>query len=520
MPTGSTAPVAAPVTPTASPFQVAPSSLPPLTGVNAPAPAPVQTPVQTSAIDSNDQATNINPNNTPATTQANQTESTNNTAATNLATSTNSNPTTPFISTSDSIEAQENNTAGIVNNINANNQATTDAHNNYISTLQAEQASLVAQGQSEAASINADFDSQENDLKNTQTGENAQEATLQQRSGGYLGQGASQTGALISLNQTHIAEQNKLEASRQAAIQAANDAIDTKSYAVAQSLAQEAKDYAAAMKQNQQDYLDNQIKIQQSQNDAITAAQSQADASLKALSSLTPEEVSKIDPAQLTKIDQAYGVQGFAANYIAATSAANAAKSQSDLVDAQQKILTLLQDIPAGQKVTFPDPTNPTGPGTTYTGMGKTGDISTFSETDDNGNVTVIAYNKGNGTITRTPIGAVGHASTANASATATGTRLGYMDQFISDPKNNILVPGDATNPNSPKYMTADNYVAMYQKYVNQYPGQGSEFLSQYPVQESVLPSQRKSTELSSFSQSDSTRAGSGATPSDTETGQ
>lgn len=405
----------------------------------------------------------------------------------------------PFISTSDSVEQSENNTSSTVNNLTANNQATTDAHNTYLMQLQQEEAALEARRTAEVANIGADFDSQKAALDQTQKSETGQEQVITQRSGGYLGAGASQTGALISLNQTHQTEQAQLESKRQSALQAAQTAIDDKEFTVANAQAQEAKDYAAAIKQNQQDYLDNQIKIQKASEDAVASAQSQADASLKALSTLTPDEVSKLDPAQLTKIDQAYGVSGFAKNYIAATSAANAAKSQSDLVDAQQKLLTLLQDIPQGQKVSFPDPSDPNGPGITYTGMGKIGDISTFNETDNNGNVTIVAYNKATNTVTRTSAGQIGKQDATVAS----GTRLGYMDEFISDPKNKILVPSDPTNPNSPSYMTADNYVAMYQKYVKQYPGQADEFLKQYPVQETVLPSQRKSTELNAFSQTD-----------------
>lgn len=478
-------------------------------GVNITPGTDAEVAAQVAAIDAKNQS--------PATTAATNTENDNATAATKLASTTNTSNTNPFISTSDSVQSKEDSTASTVNDLNANNSATTAAHTTYLQTLAQEQANLIAQGNAEVTGINNDFNEQKAALDATQTGETAQEANIQQRSGGYLGQGASQTGALISLNQTHATEQATLESKRQSAIQAANDAIDSKNYVVAEAMAKEAKDYVAAMAKNQQDYLDNQIKIQTSQIAAVDAAQKQADNSLKAFSTLTPDEVSKIDPASLTKIDQAYGLQGFALNYIKATSAANAAKSQSDLVDAQQKMLTLLQDIPAGKTVTFPDPTNPTGPGTTYTGMGKTGDIATFSETDNNGRVTVIAYNKGSGTITRTPVGAVGKAD----ASVQTGTRLGYMGEFISDPKNNVLVSADPSNPNAPKYMTADNYVAMYQKYTKQYPGQGAEFLSQYPVQESVIPSQRKSTELSSFAQTSPPAAGSGSSgDSNTQAGQ
>lgn len=438
----------------------------------------------------------------PAVQQAKTTEDTHSTGADALAGKTGStNTQPPFISSSDSIEAKENDIAGKVNNLTSNNQSTTDAHNVYLSNLSSEMAALEARRAAETERVNRDFNGQEETLKDTQNRETGAETVLQQRSGGYLGQGASQYGALISLNQTHASEQAKLESARQAAIQAAQNAVDDKEFAVAAAQAKEAKDYAAAMKQNQQDYLDNQLKIQQAQENAVTASINQAKDQLSGFSQMSPADLAKVDPAQFAKIDQAYGVPGFAKSYLTATTAANAAKDKVGMIDAQQKLLTLLQDIPQGKQVSFADPSNPSGPGITYTGMGKVGDISTFQESDNYGNVTIVAYNKSTNTITRTAAGKIGKTSSAVDSAQQTGARLGYMDEFIGDPKNNILIPADPSNPNSPKYMTADNYVAMYQKYVKQYPGQGDEFIKQYPVTESVVPSQRKSTELNAFSQ-------------------
>lgn len=425
---------------------------------------------------------------TPALADAQKTEATHAAAATTLAGSTGTSSTAPFISTSDSAQQNEAATSAKVNDLAANNQATTDAHNAYLGTIGQEKSDLELRRQAEVDSLNKDFDSQKNTLQDTQNRETGAETVLQQRAGGYLGMGASQTGALISLNQTHATEMSQLEAKRQTAITTAQNAITDKEFTLAEAAAKEAKDYAAEMQKNQQTYLDNKLKIQKSAEDAVASSQAAAEHSLKALSSLTPDMAAKIDPAQLTKIDQAYGVPGFAKNYIVAASATNAAKSQTDLVDARQKLLTLLQDIPQGQKVTFPDPANPSGPGTTYTGMGKVGDIATFNETDNHGNMTIIAYNKSTNTITRTPVGQVGKSKDSVDS----GTRLGNMEQFMTDPKNKILVPADPSNPNAPKYMTADNYVAMYQKFTKVYPGQGDEFLKQWPIEQSVLPSQQK----------------------------
>lgn len=431
-----------------------------------------------------------NPNNSPAVTQAQATQTTNNNAADSLASDTNTNNSTQpsYVSSSDSVENQENGISDTVNNLTANNEATTDAHNQYLATLATEMTNLQAQQQSQVESINADFDSQENTLDTTQKNETGAETVLQQRSGGYLGTGASQTGALISLNQTHAAEQTQLNTARQSAIQAAQSAVDDKEFSVAQAQAQEAKDYATQMAQNQQQYLTNQIAIQKSQQDAVTFAQTQAQNSLTALSSLTPDQLAATPQSTFDKIDQAYGVPGFAQSYAAATQAANTAKTASDVTDAQEKMLTMLQNIPKGQSVTIPDPTNPSGPGTTYTGLGSTADISTFTETDDQGRVTLFTYDKGSNTVTRASLGAGGTTkseSTADA-ANDTASRLAPATKAIQA----LAVPLDPSDPGSPSFITANQYVNAYQTYIAQNPGRGTEFTTQFPLEETVLPSQ------------------------------
>lgn len=436
------------------------------------------------------QAATANPNGSAAVTQAQTTQNTNNSAADDLAGSTGTSTTTQptFVSSSDSVESNENDISNTVNNLTANNQATTDAHNTYLNTLSQELTSLQAEQASQTASINSEFDSQETALNATQANETGEENVTLQRSGGYLGQGASQTGALISLNQTHAAEQAQLESARQAAVQAAQSAIDDKEFSVAQAQAQEAKDYVAAIQQNQQTYLSNQIAIQKSQEDAVTFAQTQAQTQLTSLSTLSPTQLSAIPQSTFDSIDQTYGVPGFAQSYVAAAQATAAATSASDVLTAQSKMLTMLQSIPKGQSVTFPDPTNPSGPGTTYTGLGSTSDISTFTETDDQGRVTLFTYDKGSNTVTKTSLGAGGSTkstSTADA-ANATAARLGPATTAIQA----LAVPLDPNTPGSPKFITANQYVNAYQTYIAQNPGRGSEFLTNFPMDETVLPSQ------------------------------
>lgn len=409
----------------------------------------------------------------------------------------------PFIATSDSVIAKEDALTSSLQAMNANDPAIAQAHTDYLSTLDAERAALEARRTQADANINGDFDAEKANEEVTQQGETGALNTLVRRAGGFLGMGASQTGALISLANSHKLTMQSLEAKRQDALLAANNAIDDKQFSLAEAKSKEAKDYLTAQNDAKQKYLEDQININKAQQDNVTFAQDQAKQSLTALSSLTPDDLAKVDPTTLKNIDDIYGVPGFAKNYIATTHAVNSAKSQSDAIAAQKNMLDLLQSIPNGQKITFPDPANPSGPGTTYTGMGKTGDISTFMETDNYGNNTLITFDKGSNTITRMAAGGGGKTSAAVDSAQQTSNRLNNISQFINDPSNKVLVSADPGNPNSPKYMTADNYVAMYQKYVNVYPGQGVEFLSQYPIQESVLPSQRKSTELNTVKQTE-----------------
>lgn len=434
---------------------------------------------------------------------AKQSETANGAAADKLASTTGSTTgANPFIATSDSQQNFENGVNDTLSKLAAGNSDQLNAHNDYLAQLDTEKAGLESRRAAEEASINKQFDQQVDTTKGAQANETGVENVMLQRSGGYLGMGASQTGALINLNEKHRVEIQTLESKRQDALQTADNAIDDKEFALADAKAKEAKDYANQIQTSRQQYLSDQLEIHKTlatdQANSVDLAAKQ----LQGLSSMSPDDIAKLDPATLTKIDQAYGVPGFAKSYLETTAAAAQAKTQSDVLDAQSKLLNLLQNIPQGQKLTFPDPSDPSGAGTTYTGLGKIGDISTFQETDNYGNTTIVSYNKATNTVTRQSAGRIGKTSAAVDSAGQTASRLNNIGQFISDPNNKILVPLDPTNANSPKFMTASDYVTLYQKYVKQYPGQGDEFTKQYPISTSVLPSQQKFGALGSLDQS------------------
>lgn len=425
---------------------------------------------------------------------ATQTENANGSTASTLGGSTLGGQSNPFISSSDSVQNAEKGITDSVSGLNGNNSSLTAASQNYLATLKAENDQLSQQMLAQDAGINSDYDQQAKDLATKQANETGVMNVTTQREGGYLGQGASQVGALQQLNLTHQSEMGDLESKRQSAISAANNAIQDKQFAIADSAAKEAKDIEATMYSRQQDYIKNQLSIQQAALSETSQAQTAADDDLTKLATFSGSDISKVPQATLDSIDKVYGT-GFAQAYLQTTSSANDIKSSKDAIAYQTSVLDLLQKIPQGKTMTFPDPTDPSGPGTTYTGMGTLGDISTFNETDAGGNVTVIAYNKATNTVTKTPVGAVGKPDSTLLSAGMTATRLNYMDEYMNDPKNNIMISSDPSNPDAPKYMTASDYVAMYQKYVAQYPGHASEFTTQHPIEDTVLPSQVKAAE-------------------------
>lgn len=398
--------------------------------------------------------------------------------------------TKPYVSSSDSVEAKEQNITSTLQGLQADNPAAVQAHNDHIAEVTKQADALEKRRQQEIDQINKDFEAQKANTEKRQANDTGVEGIMLQRAGGYLGSGASQTGALLSLSRDHALEMQSLEAKRQDAINTANTAIEDKQFALAQAKVQEAKDYATAQQTAKQKYFEDQIQVNKDQRDKVTFDQDQADKSLKAMANLTPDQVSKMDPATLKKIDDAYGVPGFAKNYVATQHAINTAKSQDDALVAQQKMLTLLEDIPKGQKVTFPNPADPSGPGITFTGLGKAGDISSSIETNDAGGMTLISYDKGANTVTRQFIGYGGKTKTKGEGDVkqVAANRLAPATAALTK----LAVPVDPSNPTSPSYITASQYVNAYQQYVRINPGHGDEFKTQHPMNMWVMPSQLK----------------------------
>lgn len=351
-------------------------------------------------------------------------------------------------SSSAPVVAQENATAKLVNGLSTDNTATTQAHNDYLTQIQTQMDALEQRRIREEAGINASFDSKAQQQKQAQAGETGTYTSTLARIGGYLGDSASASGALVNLATQHQYEINDLEAKRQSALNEARNAITDKQFALAQSKAQEAKDYAKEINDRKDKFFSQSLQaIQESrQQDEFQRTKMKDD--LATLSTLEP---SKIDPKKLTEIDQYYGTPGFAKNYIDVTNAAKVAKNQKDMIETKKAMVDLLQTLPAGKTVSFPD-------GSSYTGMGKSSDISTFMQTDSNGVGHLITYNKGNGKTSVQSVGVVGKSSGGGSGLPKTKipepAKQAVYSTFQKQLNNTMLKTSSGNSYNPETYVT------------------------------------------------------------------
>jgi hypothetical protein len=162
-----------------------------------------------------------------------------------------------------------------VNKANVDNTQLTQNHSDYLALLDNQNNQLETRRQNEINSINSSFDTAGTRLKQNQASETGTYTSTLARIGGYLGNSASATGAMVNLNQTHVNQVNDLEAKRQAAIQEANNAISDKQFEIARAKISEAKDYTKAIQDSKQKFFENNQQVikdqQQGQKDAAIA---------------------------------------------------------------------------------------------------------------------------------------------------------------------------------------------------------------------------------------------------------
>jgi len=273
-------------------------------------------------------------------------------------------------------------------------------------------AKLALRRREEIKGINEGFGVAKTQLEEGQKKETGSTTVGIARTGGYLGGSASGTGVMLNLAQSHRNEVVSLEAKRQNAILEANKAYDDKDFAVARERVKEAKDIEQQIYNRNQDFWNNQLKLQTESRAQDTFLQKKYGDQLEALSITggTP------DARTTSEIDNFYGVPGFTKKYIEIKKADTQAKSQKAMFDSFKSKMELMQSIPKGLSVKFGDET--------IVGLGSVGDLNTFHVEDAAGNVTVVTQDKRSGTFTTQSLGKIG---------TPSGTTGGVNPTAISD---------------------------------------------------------------------------------------
>lgn len=273
-----------------------------------------------------------------------------------------------------------------------------DASANYLKELESQRIALENRRKEEVARIEKDFETQKVATEKAQEKETGTFNVSLQRIGGYLGNSISSLGAQLNLADTHRAEIQTLMQKKESAIAQANNAIDDKQFALARLKVQEVKDVEKEIDDRKNKFFEQNLKLVQESRQQDEYERKKVKDQLENLAYIDP---STIDPSSLKQIDDFYGVPGFAKNFLDVQSNLKSAKSEKDWADARKATLEFLQNIPAGQDITFPD-------GTTYTGLGKAGDVSSFLQVDNAGIGHIINHNKLTGKTSISTVGPVG----------------------------------------------------------------------------------------------------------------
>lgn len=316
-------------------------------------------------------------------------------------TQTQSAPNTySFIGSSDQTRSAENNlTSAISGLINGgNNNSLTDSYNKVIDNYNSYNDKLEERRAKQVESINRQFDITKTQTQDAQKKEFGATNAGLIRAGGYLGESGSAQGVINNLGEKQRLEISTLEAKRQDAINAAQNAIDDKQFALASAKASDIKSLEKEINDRKNTFFNQILNLTQEDRAQQTADRQKIDDQLKAMALVDP---STISTAQTDYIDNFYKTPGFTKSYLAASSAAAKAKTQKDQLDASKAYIELLSSVPAGMSIGLPD-------GSKVSGIGKAGDYEVFNKEDANGRVTVVRFNKATGTFTEYNAGNIG----------------------------------------------------------------------------------------------------------------
>ena len=269
-------------------------------------------------------------------------------------------------------------------------------------------AELDSRLNSELSSINAQFDKAKVDQAKAQANETGTTAVGLQRIGGFLGTSASAIGAMNNLAENHRNDVTALEGMRASALQSARNATADQKFDLASVRIQEAKALEQEIYDRRQDFFKNMLTLNQEERTEKEFESGEIQDKLEAFASVAAEG-GNLDPQTASQIDQFYGVEGFSTKYADAITAAKEEETAENLLSRQTKLVGLLESIPAGKTITFPD-------GSEYTGLGASGDVVTSIQKNvQTGDATLITVNKRTGEVSTTGVGNFGVASSGES---------------------------------------------------------------------------------------------------------
>jgi hypothetical protein len=326
------------------------------------------------------------------------------------------------------VVAGENNTKGVVNTLSAppspTQQAAEDANTAYVKMLEDQEKKLEERRAAEVKVIEDQFQAAQAGAEDAQKRETGATSVAVARMGGYgTTLSGSGQGVMLTLAQQHRGEIFALQAKKAAAIQEAKNAIDDRMFKLAESRAQAAKDIEKEINDRKNKFFDQTLQYQEEQRSNTKFVREQAEKQLEQLSF-----ADKVDPTQLVQLEKDLGVPtGWGARYLEFTKSERTAKTEAEQLKQRANLINLMQDIPAGKSIKFPD-------GSTITGMGSTDDISTQMVESSNGEYTMVAFDKANPSlppvITKTGIRASHPASYYETSGDKKSTRDLQLENY------------------------------------------------------------------------------------------
>lgn len=281
----------------------------------------------------------------------------------------------------------------------------------FLAGLDNEVTRLEARRKEEVLGIEQSFTRAKAGLEQEQEREKGSTATTLARIGGFLGPSGSATGVLLNLAQSHRDEVSTLEGKKAEAIRQANNAIEDKQFAIARMRVQEVKDIEQTIHDRKVDFFNDSITAQKEARQQDEFLSDKFSNELDAFGKLAVNDPDiEMDPAKAQAIDDFYGVPGFTAQYLDIVHGQAQAEEEDKLLEQKTKLLNFLSEIPNGQTITFPD-------GTSYTGLGKAGDVFTTVQTDDSGFSRIVTHDKRTNQTTVSGIGQIGKTSAQAGSA-------------------------------------------------------------------------------------------------------